>query len=366
MQDLHTARYLLENTSTTELIHHYSSLTIPEIGGISVAMNLPALLISLIVTWILALGIKKAAQTNTFMVVVKVVVVLFVIIVGAFYVDPENWRPFIPAKSMNESGDLSFGITGILAGAAYVFFAYIGFDAVSTQAGEARNPRKDVPFGILMSLFVCTLLYILVSLILTGMVRYTQLDITAPIAAAFAAHDLDFAVWIISLAALAGLTSVLLVTILAQTRLFYAMAKDGLLPPKIFASLHPIFRTPVRGTLITGLGVALVASITPIETIAKLVNIGTLFAFTMVCIAVWRMRYKEPLIHRPFRVPFLPVIASLGILFNVGLMFSLEWENWVRLLVWLLAGLLVYFLYGYRFSKVRKEKPPHVVQKLIK
>nr|WKN35584.1 amino acid permease [Tunicatimonas sp. TK19036] len=358
MQDAHTARHLLEQSPVSELTLHYSSLNLPSLGSIPVAINLPAFCVVLVITFILIRGVQEAARTNLIMVIMKVVVVLFVIVVGAFYVNPENWHPFIPERTTNDSGDLAFGISGILAGAAYVFFAYIGFDAVSTQAGEAHTPRKDVPFGILVSLLICTVLYILVSLVLTGMVKYTQLDLTAPIAAAFAAHNLSFAVWIISLAALAGLTSVLLVTMLAQTRLFYAMAQDGLLPLKTFGDLHEKFRTPVRGTILTGLVVAMVASVTPIELIAKLVNIGTLFAFTMVCIAVWRMRYKEPTAHRPFKVPYLPVIASLGILFNVGLMFSLEWENWARLGLWLVFGLVVYIGYGYRNSKVRKAREP--------
>lgn len=249
---------------------------------------------------------------------------------------------------------MAFGYMGIWAGAAYVFFAYIGFDAVSTQAGEAKNPRKDVPFGIIVSLIACTLLYILISLVLTGMVHYTQLDITAPIAAAFSEKGLSFAVWIISIAAVAGLTSVLLVTLLGQSRLFYAMSRDGLLPKKLFGTLHAKYKTPYRGTILTGLVVALVAGLTPIDAIAKMVNIGTLFAFVMVCLAVWRMRYSQPHVQRPFRVKYLPLVAGLGILFNLGMMFSLEWENWLRLFLWLGLGVLVYFIYGKRHSVVHK------------
>lgn len=363
MHDAHTAQQLLATSSADELSHYYSDLTLPSVGGVPLAINLPAFIIVLLVTLVLIRGVQEAARTNLVMVIVKVVVVLFVIVAGAFYVDTANWQPLIPDRALNDSGDLSFGLSGILAGAAYVFFAYIGFDAVATQAGEARYPRRDVPFGILVSLLICTLLYILVSLVLTGMVHYTELDLAAPMAAAFAAHDLPWAVWVISVAALAGLTSVLLVTMLAQTRLFYAMANDGLLPRRVFGQLHPTFNTPVRGTLLTGLAVATVASFTPIEMIAKLVNIGTLFAFTMVCLAVWRMRYQAPQLPRPFRVPYLPWVASLGVLFNVGLMFSLEWENWARLALWLLLGLIVYLGYGYRHSTVRKLHSPPLVTK---
>lgn len=356
MNDVHTARYLIEeatkNGTLAELATHYSSLSIPTVAGFALALNLPAVLICLAVTAILVVGIKQASGANLVMVIIKVAVVLFVIIAGAFYVDAANWSPFIPTRSLNQNGDMAFGYMGIMAGAAYVFFAYIGFDAVSTQAGEAKNPRKDVPFGIIVSLIACTLLYILISLVLTGMVHYTQLDITAPIAAAFSEKGLNFAVWIISIAAVAGLTSVLLVTLLGQSRLFYAMSRDGLLPKQLFGVLHEKFKTPYKGTVLTGLVVALVAGLTPIDAIAKMVNIGTLFAFVMVCVAVWRMRYTEPHVQRPFRVKYLPLVAGLGILFNLGMMFSLELENWLRLFGWLGLGVVVYFLYGKKHSVV--------------
>lgn len=358
MNDLHTARSLIQQAETSgtlsELSTHYSSLVIPSIAGVEIAFNLPALLVCLVVTFVLCRGIKEASSTNNLMVIVKVTVILFVIIVGAFYVDTANWSPFVPARSLNSEGNLSFGYWGILSGAAYVFFAYIGFDAVSTQAAEAINPKKDVPFGILVSLLICTILYVLVSLVLTGMVNYTDLDITAPMAVAFGAHGLHFAVWIISIAAVAGLTSVLLVTMLGQTRILLAMAKDGLLPMRWFGELHPRLQTPFRGTLIVGTFIATVSCFTPIDTLANLVNIGTLLAFAMVCIAVWYMRAKHPALPRAFKVPYLPAIASLGVLFNVGMMLSLEWENWVRLFAWLAIGLAVYFIYGFRHSVLAK------------
>lgn len=358
--DLYTTSRVLKDASAAnslgELSTHYSSLDLPSFYGFDIAINLPAILVILFITTILVWGIREAATTNLVMVIMKVVVVLFVIIAGAFFIDPNNWDPFIPAPALNSQGIMAFGYSGIMAGAAYVFFAYIGFDTVSTQAGEAVNPRKDVPFGLLMSLFICTLLYVLVSLVITGMVKYTDLDITAPIAAAFANYKLNYAVWFISLAAVAGLTSVLLVQMLGQTRLFLAMSKDGLLPKKIFSTLHARFRTPYKGTILTGSIIALVAGLVPIEIIAKMVNIGTLFAFIMVCIAVLIMRYREPGIQRPFKVPALPVVATLGIVFNLGMMLNLGWENWLRLLIWLIIGLAFYLCYSQKHSVLRQNK----------
>lgn len=354
MNDPTTAHHAIKNATASgnlETLHtHYSSLDIPNILGFNFAINLPAFLIVLAITAILVIGIRQASSMNKVMVFIKLAAVLFVIIVGFFYVDVANWHPFIPVRAPNSAGVMSYGWIGIISGAAYVFFAYIGFDAVSTQAGESINPRKDVPFGIIISLLVCTTLYILVSLVLTGMVKYTSIDITAPVAAAFGAKGMNFAVWIISIAAVAGLTSVLLVMMLGQSRVLFAMAKDGLLPKSIFASVHSKFKTPYKSTIITGFVVAIVASFTPIDMIAKLVNIGTLLAFVMVCIAVWRMRYTNPQMHRSFKVPFLPAIALLGIIFNLGMMLSLEIENWMRLFIWLGAGLLIYFFYSRKNS----------------
>lgn len=359
VNDVYTARVLLEEAAgkgtLSELSAHYSSLEIPNVLGYDIAVNLPAVLVSLLITIVLLKGIREAANTNMAMVIIKVVVVLFVIVAGAFLVDTANWTPFIPAPGLNSQGNMAYGFSGIMAGAAYVFFAYIGFDAVSTQAGETKNPKKDVPFGLIVSLLLCTILYILVSLVLTGMIKYTDIDITAPIAAAFGEYGMNYAVWFISVAAVAGLTSVLLVNILAQSRLFLAMSKDGLLPKRIFGELHPQYKTPFRGTLITGVAIAIVAGVTPIETIAKLVNIGTLFAFVMVCIAVLIMRSRQPLVHRPFKVPFLYIIGPLGIIFNIAMMLSLEWENWVRLVAWLSIGLLIYLVYSQRHSVLRNK-----------
>ena len=356
--DVTTAKHLLAEAmskgTSNDLASHYSSLSLPTIMGMDIAMNLPAILVCLLITFILLRGIKEAANFNLIMVLIKVSVVVFVIVTGAFFIDIENWTPFIPMPSLNSQGNMSYGYLGIMSGAAYVFFAYIGFDAVSTQAGEAKNPRKDIPFALIVSLVFCTTLYILVALVLTGMVKYTEIDVAAPIASAFSNYGMRSAVWFISIATVAGLTSILLVNILAQTRLFLAMSNDGLLPHSVFGKLHPNFKTPFRGTLITGTGIALVAGITPIETLAKLVNIGTLFAFTMVCIAVLIMRYKQPELHRPFKVRYLLIIASLGIIFNIGMMLSLELENWMRLFIWLAIGFVIYFLYSQKNSFLGK------------
>jgi APA family basic amino acid/polyamine antiporter len=356
--DLYTARMLMRDATAdgtlAELSTQYSSIGLPTVFGLPVAINLPAIAACLLITYILLRGIKEAASTNLVIVILKVGVVLFVIIAGAFYINVDNWDPFIPARALNSQGIMAYGYAGIMAGAAYVFFAYIGFDAVSTQAGEARNPRKDVPFGLLVSLLICTVLYISVSLVVTGMVNYTDMDVKAPLAAAFSDYGLNMAVWLISIAAVAGLTSVLLVQMLAQSRLFLAMAKDGLLPKRIFAELHPRTRVPYRGTALIGGAVALTSGLIPIETIAKLVNIGTLFAFVMVCIAVLLMRYRQPDVNRPFRVPYLFIIAPLGIIFNLGMMLSLGWENWMRLFVWLALGMVIYFLYSRKHSEMRK------------
>jgi APA family basic amino acid/polyamine antiporter len=340
------------NTLAT-LAGNYSSTSIPEFLGFHIAFNLPAFLIIAVVTAILVRGVKEAANTNVIMVVIKLAVILFIIVVGAFYIEPSNWKPFIPERIIDSKGIGHYGWLGVLSGASYVFFAYIGFDTVSSQAGEAKNPQKDVPFGIIVSLIVCTILYILVSLVLTGMVNYKDIDITAPISAAFGQRGLNFATLIISFAAVAGLTSVLLVMLLGQSRIFYAMAKDGLLPKKTFGELHTKFKTPYKASIITGIVVGLVSGLTPIDDIAKLVNIGTLLAFVLVCGAVWLMRIKEPNRPRVFKTPFLPLVATLGMLSNLAMMFGLEWINWVRLFGWLAIGCVVYYFYGRKHSVLK-------------
>jgi APA family basic amino acid/polyamine antiporter len=301
--------------------------------------NLPAALIVLAVTAILVVGIRESAGFNAGMVLLKLVVVLFVIVVGVRYVRPENWDPFLP-----------HGVPGVFKGAAYIFFAYIGFDSVSTHAEEARNPQRDVPIGIIASLALCTILYILVAGVLTGMVPYHQIDRDAPVAAAFAARGLPVAVFLISLGAVVGLTSVLLVLLLSQARILLAMARDGLIPPRFFAAVHPRFRTPHKATILTGVLVAVAAALFPLKILADLVNIGTLMAFVIVCAAVLVMRRTNPDLPRPFRTPLVPLIPILGMVSNLLLMLYLGWENWLRLFVWLAVGALIYFAYGRRRS----------------
>jgi APA family basic amino acid/polyamine antiporter len=304
-------------------------------------MNVPALLVVLAITAILVVGIRESARFNSAMVVLKLAVVLFVIVVGSFHIDPTNWQPFMP-----------YGTPGVFKGAAYIFFAYIGFDSVSTHAEEARNPQRDVPIGIILSLLICTVLYILVAAVLTGMVPYHEIDLDAPVAEAFAARGLGVAQLLISAGAVVGITSVLLVLLLSQARILLALARDGLISRRFFGAVHPRFRTPHRATILTGILVGIVGALFPLKLLADLVNIGTLMAFVVVCAAVMIMRRTHPEVYRPFRTPFMPVVPLLGIVVNVGLMFSLGWENWLRLAVWLAIGLVLYFVYGRKHSKL--------------
>src|SRR5690349_13571008 len=321
-------------------------LDAPRVFGLEIGVNLPAFIIALVITAILVVGIKESARFNATIVTVKVAVVLFVIGLGFHYVSKANW-----------GGDWSsfapFGLSGIGAGAAYIFFAYIGFDAVSTTAQEAKNPQRDLPIGIIASLAICTVLYIAVAAVLTGMVPWREVNIEAPIARAFLDRGLVVPSHIITLGALAGLTSVMLVMLLGQTRALYSMANDGLLPKRFFAEIHPRFRTPWKNTILVGLLAAVVGSVTPIDDIGKMVNIGTLLAFVIVCIAVMVLRKTNPAQARPFRTPWVPVVPILGILFNGFMMYKLGWVNWARLVIWLVIGLVVYFAYGQRHSRVQ-------------
>ena len=326
-------------------------------------LDLPALVITALVTYVLVVGIKESAAFNAVMVIVKVAIVLFVIAVGVFYIRTENWSNFAPFGY----GGLSFfgwvppGTTvvdgkpaGMLAGAAVIFFAYIGFDSISTHSEEAKNPQRDLPIGIISSLIICTILYILVAGVLTGMVRYDTLPKDAPVAGAFRMVGIGWARYLISLGALTGITSVLLVMMLSQPRVFLAMARDGLVPPSFFGAVHPRFLTPYKSTILTGCFVGLMGAFLPLDILSDLVNIGTLLAFAIVCGAVLIMRKTNPEAHRPFRVPLVPVIPILGILLCVMLMFSLPWQNWVRLLAWLAIGFVIYFGYGRHHSVMHK------------
>jgi APA family basic amino acid/polyamine antiporter len=327
-------------------------------------MNLPALIIVAIVTAVLVKGIHESANFNAAMVAIKVAAVLFVIGVGAFLIDKANWEPFAPygwtgisffghpiAGQVNPKGEP----LGMMAGAAIIFFAYIGFDSVSTHTEEAKNPQRDVPIGIVVSLVVCTILYIAVVAVLTGMVKYDQLDVNAPVSLAFAQKGLGWAEGLIATAGVAGITSVLLVMMLSGPRVFMAMARDGLVPKGFFGDVHPKFRTPWKSTIAVGIFVVFLAGFLPIDALLHLTNIGTLLAFVIVCAAVLIMRKKHPEANRPFRCPGSPVVPILGIVMCLLLMFSLPAANWWRLIAWLALGFVIYFFYGRHHSVIRKQ-----------
>ncbi|PYQ54674.1 MAG: amino acid permease [Acidobacteria bacterium] len=325
--------------------------------------DLPAVLIATLVTVVLVIGIKESAAFNTTIVTIKVAIVLFVIVAGAFYVNPANWHPFAPYgfAGLSFFGHTLFGQTGkggeplgMLSGAAVIFFAYIGFDSVSTHAEEARKPQKDVPIGIIASLILCTVLYIAVSAILTGMVPYNQINIETPVSDAFRQAGLPWARLLISAGAVCGITSVLLVMMLSQPRVWLAMARDGMVPPSFFGAVHERFRTPWKATILTGIVVATGGGLLPLRLLADLTNIGTLFAFVVVCAAVLIMRRLHPEAERPFRAPLSPFVPLAGILTCMMLMFSLPAENWYRLFIWLAIGLFIYFGYSRHHSVMAK------------
>jgi APA family basic amino acid/polyamine antiporter len=326
-------------------------------------VNLPAILVVVVITAILVKGISESASFNALMVMVKLAAVLFVIGAGAFYINATNWHPFAPYGwtgisifGQHVAGQVDPGGTplGMLAGAAIIFFAYIGFDSVSTHTEEAKNPQRDVPIGIIVSLVVCTVLYILVVAVLTGMVKYTALDVNAPVSKAFEQQGLPWASGIIATAGVAGITSVLLVMMLSGPRVFLAMARDGLVPKDFFGDVHPRFRTPHKSTILIGCFVILLAGFLPIDALLHLTNIGTLFAFTVVCAAVLIMRRTHPNAERPFRCPWVPIVPILGIGACLLLMLSLPSDNWWRLIAWLAIGLVIYFGYGRNHSVMRR------------
>ena len=321
--------------------------------------DLPAILITFILTIILVKGIKESASFNAFMVAVKLVIVLMVIGIGVFFIDSANWHPFAPYGYTGVSffGNTIVGQTakggeplGMFAGAAIIFFAYIGFDSVSVHSEEARDPAKDVPKGIIWSLIICTILYIAVSAVLTGMVPYKDINIDAPVVDAFKRAGLTWMQYLVAAGAMTGITSVLLVMMLSQPRVMLALGRDGLVPNSFFGDIHPKFRTPWKSTILTGLFVAAMAGFIPLSILAEMTSIGTLFAFVIVCGAVLVMRKTNPNANRPFRAPLVPLIPILGILTCLLLMFSLPAENWYRLIIWLAIGLVIYFLYGRRHS----------------
>lgn len=309
-------------------------------GGI---INLPAAGVILVLTLLLSIGVWVSARFNAVMVLVKLLAIGIFIAAAASHLETRNWTPFMP-----------FGWNGVMHGAALIFFAYIGFDAVSTAAEEARNPQRDLPIGIIASLAVCTILYIVVSGLLTGIVPYHALNVASPVSNALLQIGQRTASGFIAVGAIAGLTTVMLVLYYGLTRIFLAIARDGLLPP-VFAAVHPRTRTPVRIIVASGALMAAIAGFTPIGDVAELVNIGTLGAFVIVCSGVVVLRYTKPDLHRPFRTPFSPLVPLLGIAFCLYLMASLPWVTWVRFVVWLAVGLLIYFAYSKRHSVAGSE-----------
>jgi APA family basic amino acid/polyamine antiporter len=313
-------------------------------------LNLPAVALIALLTWVCYVGIRESSVVNSIMVAIKVGLVLLVIVVGWRYVDPSNWVPFVPASE----GHDRYGWGGVMRGAAMVFFAYIGFEATSVAAQESRNPQRDLPIAILGSLAICTVLYIAMAAVMTGLNSYTILGTNEPVVTALHGHpQLSWLRWVVEVGAMLGLASVVLVMVIAQPRIFMIMARDGMLP-KLFTRVHPVHRTPHLNTLVTGAGIALLAAIFPLDVLGELVSMGTLIAFIAVCAGVWILRYTHPELPRTFRVPWAPLICSLGILSCVALLSFMAWYNWMLMIVWTVLGLTIYFLYGYRHSTVRR------------
>jgi APA family basic amino acid/polyamine antiporter len=310
--------------------------------------NLPAVLIIAIVTALLVVGIKESANFNNAIVFVKVAVVLLFIVGAAHAINPANWHPFMPENTGQRE---HFGWTGVMTGAGIVFFAYIGFDAVSTAAQEAKNPQKDMPVGIIGSLLICTVLYILVSGIATGVMSYKDLDVPDPIAVAADHAGLGWMSSLIKLGAIAGLSSVILVMLLGQSRVFFTMSRDGLLP-QFVNKIHPRFQTPYITSIVTGIAVAIVSALLTVREAGSLVSIGTLLAFVIVSIGIMVLRIREPNLPRPFKTPLWWFVAPMGVLSALYLMISLPWPTWRRLIVWFCVGIVIYVIYGVRNSKL--------------
>lgn len=337
-------------------------------GAHGFGFDILAAALVLVLTGILVLGTKLSARVTSVVVAIKVTVVLIVIIAGAFLVNGDNYHPFIPAEKPVEAGGnlkapliqlifgwapSNFGVMGIFTAASVVFFAFIGFDVVATAAEETRNPQRDMPRGILGSLFICTVLYVAVSIVVTGMEHYTKLSITAPLADAFKATGHPWFAGLISFGAAVGLTTVCMILLLGQTRVFFAMSRDGLLP-RFFSHVHPRYKTPHRPTILLGVLIAILAGFTPLSELAELVNIGTLFAFVVVAIGVIILRRTRPELHRAFRTPWVPFIPILSVCASLWLMLNLPAETWVRFGIWMVIGFAVYFLYGRSHSRLAR------------
>ncbi len=325
------------------------------LSHVTASFNIVAFLAICVITTILVIGIEESATLNTIIVFVKVGTVLTFIGVAALYlfahpdIATANWHPFIPPNT-GEFGQ--YGWSGVARGAAVIFFAYIGFDAVSTAAQEAKNPQKDMPMGILGSLLICTVLYIVTSLLLTGVLKYTQLNVAAPVADGIEATGVAWGQWLVLVGTIAGLSTVMLVMLLGQSRVFFSMSRDGLLPAWA-GRIHPRFRTPYISSITVGIFVAIFAAVIPISILGELVSIGTLLAFVIVCAGVWLLRRKQPELPRPFKTPLVPLVPILGMLISFGLMAALPFDTWLRMIIWLAIGLAIYFKYGRYHSKVQ-------------
>jgi len=328
----------------------FEDLTLPDGRLIHGLFNLPAVIIIFLVSLLLMIGIQESSRVNGVIVVIKLLVVATLIGVGWMYIDKANYTPFIPANT-GTFGE--FGISGIMAGAGTIFFAYIGFDAVSTAAQEAKNPQKDMPVGIIGSLLICTVLYVVFSIVLTGMVPYTKLGVAAPVAVAIDRTPYLWLNELVKFGIIAGFTSVILVMLLGQSRVFYSMSRDGLVP-RVFSAIHPRFHTPWRSNMLFFLFVAPFSAFLPLKVVGHMTSIGTLFAFVIVCAGVLVMRRKNPGAQRPFRTPLVPLVPILGIVWNFAMMYSLGVANWLRLGVWLAIGQLIYFAYSRKHSHLRQ------------
>jgi APA family basic amino acid/polyamine antiporter len=352
-----------------------TGIHVDSLAHVTCVLNLPAMFIVALLSTLLVIGIRESANFNNVMVITKVSVIVLFIAIGFMFVKAVNWHPFIPANKV-EATPISqygsfwgwlkayshefgkFGFSGILRGAGVIFFAYIGFDAVSTAAQEAKNPQRDMPIGILGSLGISTVLYILVAIVLTGIVSYTTLNVADPVAVGVDAMGKGM-FWlrpIVKIAAIAGLSSVILVMLLGQPRIFYSMSKDGLLPP-VFSKVHPKFKTPYVSTIITGSVAMVIAGILPISILGELVSIGTLLAFIIVCLSVLVLRKSKPDIRRPFKTPWVPVVPILGASICFLQMASLPLDTWLRLIIWMAIGFCIYFFYGVKHSKIRQNIP---------
>jgi basic amino acid/polyamine antiporter, APA family len=352
-----------------------SGIQADTLAHVTCVINLPAMFIVALLSTLLVIGIRESANFNNVMVITKVSVIILFIAIGFMFVKSANWHPFIPANKV-EAAPLSqygglwgwlkayshefgkFGISGVLRGAGVIFFAYIGFDAVSTAAQEAKNPQRDMPVGILGSLGISTVLYILVAIVLTGIVSYTTLNVADPVAVGVDAMGKGM-FWlrpIVKIAAIAGLSSVILVMLMGQPRIFFSMSKDGLLPP-VFSKVHPRFKTPYVSTIITGTVAMIIAGILPISILGELVSIGTLLAFIIVCMSVLVLRKSKPNITRPFKTPWVPLVPILGAAICFLQMASLPIDTWLRLIIWMAIGFCIYFFYGVKHSKVRQNNP---------